>query len=278
VSALWGAPSSQPIVPKDHAILRRGVRCRVLVTRLAVAAGAGWPSQLARIIPLPLLLMLDRSLLVRRARRVRSPSAAEFARQVPRLRRYFLNGMDPTVYLPMGRAAPPPADARDILAGRVLSNAAVRVVEGRYGWRQLDRWQEGATVEALRRPRRGVRDNDETSNRVRIGVGPGRDRAGSRPRWRAGGIPDEAVIVERVEPIKMVQAATSLQGRDRPVRAGVQINFPGFLCSVGFNATSGTQSPFVTASHCTNTQGAWRTPPIGAASVGGPDPDRYRGG
>ena len=48
---------------------------------------------------------------------------------------------------------------------------------------------------------------------------------------------------------------------DRPVRAGVQINFPGFLCSVGFNATSGTQKSFITASHCTNTQGGVENTP-----------------
>jgi len=45
------------------------------------------------------------------------------------------------------------------------------------------------------------------------------------------------------------------------VRAGVQINFPGFLCSVGFNATSGTQKSFITASHCTTTQGGVESTP-----------------
>jgi hypothetical protein len=41
----------------------------------------------------------------------------------------------------------------------------------------------------------------------------------------------------------------------------VQINFPGFLCSVGFNATSGSQKSFVTASHCTTTQGGVESTP-----------------
>jgi hypothetical protein len=41
----------------------------------------------------------------------------------------------------------------------------------------------------------------------------------------------------------------------------VQINFPGFLCSVGFNATSGGVKSFVTASHCTNTQGGVESTP-----------------
>jgi len=66
-------------------------------------------------------------------------------------------------------------------------------------------------------------------------------------------IPDQAVMVERADPI--VQVASLQNVVDRPVRAGVQINFPGFLCSVGFNATSGSQQSFVTASHCTDRQG-----------------------
>ncbi|HKP48861.1 MAG TPA: hypothetical protein VJU17_02515, partial [Gemmatimonadales bacterium] len=72
-------------------------------------------------------------------------------------------------------------------------------------------------------------------------------------------IPDEAVIVKRADPI--VQVASLQNVVDRPVRAGVQINFPGFLCSVGFNATSGSQKSFVTASHCTTTQGGVESTP-----------------
>ena len=91
------------------------------------------------------------------------------------------------------------------------------------------------------------------------------------------GIPDAAVIVERAEPI--IQVATLQNVVDRPVRAGVQINFPGFLCSVGFNATSGTQKSFVTASHCTTKQGGVESTPYWQPlQIGRPDPDRHRGG
>ena len=69
----------------------------------------------------------------------------------------------------------------------------------------------------------------------------------------------DAVIVERTDPIH--QVATLQNVIDRPVRAGVQINFPGFLCSVGFNATSGGQKSFITASHCTTTQGGVESTP-----------------
>jgi hypothetical protein len=151
------------------------------------------------------------------------------------------------------------------LGARGLSTAAVRVVEGRYGWQQLQRWQETATAEVLDVPGAVFVDNDETTNRIRIGV----EHPGATGQVRAAiarlGIPDEAVIVERADPIFQVaalqQAATLQNVVDRPVRAGVQINFPGFLCSVGFNATSGGQQSFVTASHCTNKQGGVESTP-----------------
>jgi hypothetical protein len=183
------------------------------------------------------------------------PSAAEFDRQVPGFGGFFVNhDGTPTVYLTRGSSrAPAERILAGYLAGRGLSTAAVRVVEGRYGWQQLQRWQAAATVTALVIPGAVFVDNDETSNRVRIGV----ENLGVMGQVRAAvarvGIPNEAVLVDRVEPI--VQVATLQNVVDRPVRAGVQINFPGFLCSVGFNATSGTQRSFITASHCTTTQG-----------------------
>ena len=79
------------------------------------------------------------------------------------------------------------------------------------------------------------------------------------------GLPASAVIVEETEPIRFAVAdpkprakpgsGPSLQGLVRPIIGGVQINFPGFLCTLGFNATAGGQSSFITNSHCTNIQG-----------------------
>jgi len=189
------------------------------------------------------------------------PPASEFARQVPGFGGFFLDRSgNPTLYLTRGSSRAP---AERLLAGYLgskgLSPAAVRVLEGRYRWQQLDRWQALASAEALAVPGAVFVDNDETSNRVRIGV----EHLSAMSQVRAAvarlRIPDEAVIVERAEPI--VQVATLRDVVDRPVRAGVQINFPGFLCSVGFNATSGTQKSFVTASHCTTTQGGAESTP-----------------
>ena len=189
------------------------------------------------------------------------PSAAEFARQVPGFGGFFFaKDGTPTIYLARGSSRAP---AERLLGGylgaRGLSTAALRVLEGRYGWNQLQRWQDAASSEALGVTGAVFVDNDETSNRLLIGV----DRLSAMGLVKAAakraGIPDDAVLVQRVDPIH--QVATLQNVVDRPVRAGVQINFPGFLCSVGFNATAGGQKSFITASHCTNTQGGVENTP-----------------
>jgi hypothetical protein len=188
------------------------------------------------------------------------PSAAEFARQVPGFGGFFLaQDGTPTVYLTRGSSRAP---AERLLSGYLgahgLSTAAVRVLEGRYGWNQLQRWQDAAS-DALAVTGAVFVDNDETSNRVLIGV----DRLSAMGLVKAAamraGVPEDALIVQRADPIH--QVATLQNVVDRPVRAGVQINFPGFLCSVGFNATSGTQKSFITASHCTTKQGGVESTP-----------------
>lgn len=189
------------------------------------------------------------------------PPASEFARQVPGFGGFFLDRSgNPSLYLTRGSSRAP---AERLLAGylsrRGLTAAAIRVLEGRYAWQQLERWQAQATAEALAVPGAVFVDNDETSNRVRIGVEHLSAMANVRAVLARLRIPDQAVIVERADPI--VQVASLQNVVDRPVRAGVQINFPGFLCSVGFNATSGTQRSFVTASHCTTTQGGVESTP-----------------
>jgi len=189
------------------------------------------------------------------------PSDAEFDRLVPGFGGFFLNqDGSPTVYLTRG-ASRAPADR--LLAGYLsahgLSTAALHVVEARYGWQQLQRWQQDASDEALAVPGAVFVDNDETHNRVLIGVSDPGAEGGIRAATARARIPDDAVVIERADPI--IQVATLQNVVDRPVRAGVQINFPGFLCSVGFNATSGTQKSFITASHCTSTQGGVESTP-----------------
>jgi hypothetical protein len=189
------------------------------------------------------------------------PSDAELQRTVPGFGGFYLDASGtPTIYLTRGSAR---ANAERALGGyltaRGLGVAALRVQEARYGWQQLERWQAAATNAAFESQGTVFVDNDETSNRIRIGVSDLNAMGQVKAAVARSGLPDEAVIIQRAEPIVMV--ATLQDVVDRPVRAGVQINFPGFLCSVGFNAISGGQNSMITASHCTNTQGGVESTP-----------------
>jgi len=183
------------------------------------------------------------------------PSAGELDRQIPGFGGFYLDASGAaTIYLTAGSER---ANAERALAGYLnaqgLGVAALKVQEARYGWQQLERWQAAATMAAFESQGTVFVDNDETANRVRIGVEDLSTMGQVRAAIARSGLPDDAVIIERAEPI--VQVATLQNVVDRPVRAGVQIHFGQYLCSVGFNATDGTAKGFVTASHCTNTQG-----------------------
>jgi hypothetical protein len=176
------------------------------------------------------------------------------ARQVPGFGGFFYDVQGaPTIYLKdvAGRASAERA-LQPYFSVRGVSPSALQVRKADYDWASLEQWQGKASTEALATPGAVFVDADEASNRVRIGVERGTSAAAVNAAIAKLGIPASAVIVQETEPI--VQLAT-LRDRIRPVPGGVQINFPGFLCSLGFNATRSGQRSFITASHCTNTQG-----------------------
>ena len=182
------------------------------------------------------------------------------ARAVPGFGGFFLDELGtPTVYLtnPANRAAAALA-LGPWFQQQHQAAGAMRVLPARFAWADLERWTAQATPEALAVPGAVFSDADEAANRVHIGV----ESAGAASRVRAVlarlGIPAAAAAVDIVKPIRQV---ATLRGAVRPVVAGVQINFPGFLCTLGFNATRSGVSGFVTASHCTNTQGGTENTP-----------------
>lgn len=148
-------------------------------------------------------------------------------------------------------------DRRNIapgLAQALAANPDVTVHEGKYDFRDLARWRSRARA-LLNDPGVVMVDADEASNRVRIGVS--REDGFLNRLWAEGqlatlGVPAEAVIVEEVEPIRPL---ITLRDRFRPVPAGVQIYFSGYVCTLGANAYRGGTFGFITNSHCTNTQG-----------------------
>jgi hypothetical protein len=176
------------------------------------------------------------------------------ARSVPGFGGFFVDEQGtPTIYL---RDAAQRGAAERALTpwfgshGRAPATMQVRKAD--FDWADLDRWFTQASVEALGIPGVVFADADEASNRVRIGVEHAAAAARIRGVLARLGIPASAVNVDVTQPIR--QLAT-LRDAVRPIVAGVQLNFPGFLCSLGFNASRSGIRGFVTASHCTSTQG-----------------------
>ena len=186
-------------------------------------------------------------------RTAQAPDLGALARTVPGFGGLFIDNGIPTVYLTdvTKRGA-----AERALSGfaqsRGFNPGEIRVLQGRYAYGDLDRWTQAVSYEAFEQGGVVFVDLDEATNRVLVGVERGASHANIRGLAARLGVPAEALVVRETEPI--VYAAT-LQDQVRPVVAGLQIHFGNFLCSIGFNAVSGGQNSFVTASHCTNKQG-----------------------
>lgn len=116
----------------------------------------------------------------------------------------------------------------------------------------LPQWFERASPVVLALPGTVFADNDESTGKLLFGVENANAINGVRNALEHLGIPANAYTIKITEPIHF---AASLRDRWRPTLNGVQIHFGNYLCSLGFNAKDGTQISFVTASHCTNTQG-----------------------
>ena len=134
----------------------------------------------------------------------------------------------------------------------------MQVRPGKFSWEELERWQASVSTEALGLPGAVFVDADEASNQVTVGVERGK---GSQVRAALArlGLPASAAVVRETDPVTFAVApkpkGTSLQSLVRPIHGGTQINFPGFLCTLGFSANDGSQRSFITNSHCTNVQG-----------------------
>lgn len=135
--------------------------------------------------------------------------------------------------------------------GNSVPQGDVRVLQGDYDYVQLKHWGD-RMLALFDIPGVILTDIDETKNRLTVGV----DDLGIADQVAQAlarlGIPSLAVNIVKTEPIVPL---TTLQDRVRPILAGLQINFPGFLCTLGFNAVRQGVNGFVTASHCTTTQG-----------------------
>jgi len=171
----------------------------------------------------------------------------------------------PTMYLtqPGQRGAAEQAMA-PYLQKHGVAAARIQVRQGRFGWDELESWKARVSAEALGLPGAVFVDANEATNQVTVGVERGKGGQVQAALARMG-LPAAAVAVQETDPVTFATgpkpkkrpggSSLSLQGRVRPTQGGVQINFPGFLCTLGFNAQSSGGLSFITNSHCTENQG-----------------------
>ncbi len=158
-----------------------------------------------------------------------------------------------------------------------IAASQLRVLPAKYDWAQLERWFTQASTEVLAVPGGVFVDADEASNRVTIGVKRG---ASARIRGVVArlGIPQDAVVVQETEPIRLT---ATLRGKVRPAVGGLQINFPRFpaSCARWASTRSGTaRGPLSPPPTAPIIKGAWKqlrywqpTPDHGSSE------DRHRG-
>jgi len=95
-------------------------------------------------------------------------------------------------------------------------------------------------------------DHNEALGKLVFGVENENAIPGVTRSLVARGLSSDEFVVQVTAPIH--QMAT-LQSEFRPTQGGIQINFPGYLCTMGFNVDHAGGRSFITNSHCTNTQG-----------------------
>jgi hypothetical protein len=191
-------------------------------------------------------------------------NANALARSVPGFGGFFYDAQGrPTMYLTTPSAR---GDAERALTPYLqkhrLAAAGIQTRPAAHSWDQLERWHGRVAPAALAIRGAVYVDADEALNRITVGaergaVGP------VRASLALLGLPASAVVVQEAAPVTFAVAprpkpgGLSLQGRVRPIIGGIQINFPGFLCTLGFNISGG----FITNSHCTNVQGGVNSTP-----------------
>jgi hypothetical protein len=119
---------------------------------------------------------------------------------------------------------------------------------------QVADWFERSSPEVLALPQAVFADYDESTNQLVFGVEHSGVNRGVQMALSRLGIPTSAYRIVVTPPI---QLAVGLQDEWRPTRGGIQIRFGNYLCTMGFNVTSGpsAERSFITNSHCTDIQG-----------------------
>ncbi|HYO72344.1 MAG TPA: hypothetical protein VEU33_40360, partial [Archangium sp.] len=153
------------------------------------------------------------------------------------------------------RAADKPAAQRAIAAifgAERIPAEGVVVAPAQHSFAKLKGLERRITPDVLSLKGTVFTDVDEKTNRVTIGVSDLEARGNVERRLKALGAPSDMVEVVDAEP---VYPTSTVQGPWRAVPGGVQIETPGYYCTLGFSALWGGTLGFVTNSHCTATMG-----------------------
>lgn len=142
------------------------------------------------------------------------------------------------------------AITNEIFVGQPQAEEGLEIIRGRYDFLQLKAWHDQISPFVLGIPGVVSTDIADDLNLLRIGIQDQETIEMVREDLNKLGVPNEAVVIEITEPI-----VQQLQARRRPLVGGLQINFPGFLCTLGFIANRTGVRGFATNSHCTATQG-----------------------
>jgi hypothetical protein len=109
-----------------------------------------------------------------------------------------------------------------------------------------------ASAEVLALPGTVFADFDELNGRLLFGVENAAAIRGVETALGRLGLARSTYAVQVTQPVVF---AKTLQQEFDPTLGGIQINFPGFLCTMGFNVDHAGERSFITNSHCTTTQG-----------------------
>lgn len=143
-----------------------------------------------------------------------------------------------------------PAEGRGV-DKRKLPSGEIRVLQGRYPFDELDQWRKNAN-DLLNIDGVLFTDVDEAKNRINVGIVDANAKAAVEEMLASLGVPADAYAISQIE--KPEQLAT-LSDYFGPVFGGLAISNSGKNCSLGFNAYWGGYKGFVTASHCSSSQG-----------------------
>lgn len=184
----------------------------------------------------------------------------DVAKIVPDFGGMYLSGDEPVLQVYLLDPSPKKVKAVEgaitqVFGRQIIPKGGIKALQGQYGFLQLAEWYSRMVGPVLSTLGVSLTDIDEAKNRLRIGIEKKDVEARVIDQIAKLNIPREAVVIEETGPI--IPVNHTLQQVVNPRGGGPQITASpsSKTCSLGFNATIAGVRGFVTASHCTNTQG-----------------------